>query len=165
MIPEITLIAAMDVNRGIGKDNKLPWQIRSDLRNFRSLTLNHPVIMGRKTFESMGCRPLGNRLNIVVSRSGFSHPGVLTSTSLEDAIKVLDGSDMFDKVFIIGGSQIYAEALEKQLPTSLCISVIKTQYDCDVFMPDIPPSYEMIGGFDLAEPGEPVYDVIWWAKK
>lgn len=164
MIPEIVLIAAMDTERGIGKDNTLPWHIPSDLRHFRSLTLNHPVIMGRKTFESMGSRPLPSRLNIIVSRTGFSYPGVLASASLKDAIAVLDNSNMFDKVFIIGGSQIYAEALEWQIPTSLCISDLKADWDCDVFMPPFPDCYRMIDVSNPTQPGEPLYEVVWFTK-
>lgn len=164
MIPEITLIAAMDANRGIGKDNKLPWHVPSDLRNFRSLTLNHPVIMGRKTFESMG-KALPGRLNIVVSKRGFSHQGVLTSPSLEGALQLLDDSNMFDKIFIIGGGQIYEEALRKLIPDTLILTTLHGDHNCDVFFPEIPDVYTGCFPITYNVEGEQPYTVTNWIQR
>ena len=80
----VSLIAAVAANGTIGKDGQLPWHLPADLRHFRRLTWGHPVIMGRRTFESMG-KPLPGRTNVVVSRSGFSHPGVQVARSVEEA--------------------------------------------------------------------------------
>lgn len=107
----ISLIAAMDRNRGIGRGNALPWHLPDDLKHFKRLTLGKPVVMGRKTFESLGCRPLPGRPNWVVSRSGFQAEGVEVFASLEAALA--QGRQRYDEVMVIGGGQIYAQALDK----------------------------------------------------
>lgn len=166
MIPEIVLIAAMDANRGIGKDGGMPWHIPSDLRNFRSLTLGHPVIMGRNTFQSLGYKPLYGRLNIVVSKSEsrIPYPGVLSAVSLVDAITLLDDSGMFDKVFIIGGGQVYKEALEEGIPNTLILTTLSESYDCDVFFPEVPEGYLEYAPVTYSVEGEPTYTVTNWIQ-
>ncbi len=104
----ISLIAAVAKNRVIGRGNQLPWKLPEDLRRFRHLTLGHPVIMGRKTFESLG-KPLPGRANIVVSRSMGPLPNVDVYASLETALGA--ASRMDESVFVIGGGEIYAQAL------------------------------------------------------
>src|SRR5438067_954817 len=96
---QISLIAAMDSNRGIGKDNGLPWpKIAEDFKHFKSTTLNHPVVMGRKTFESIG-RPLPNRHNIVISRNAeWHHDGVSLMPSVEIALNYLRHAE---EIFVI----------------------------------------------------------------
>jgi dihydrofolate reductase len=104
----IAVIAARDRNGVIGRDNAMPWRLRDDLQLFKKRTLGHPVIMGRKTWESLG-RPLPGRLNIVISRQATLHaPGALVVDSFESAVQACAGADT---VFIIGGQQIYAQAL------------------------------------------------------
>jgi len=105
----ISLIAAMDRNRAIGRGNALPWHLPDDLRHFKRLTLSKPVIMGRRTFESLGCRPLPGRPNLVVSCSGFQADSVEVFPSFEAALA--RGRQLHDEVMVIGGGQIYAQAL------------------------------------------------------
>src|SRR4051794_12023187 len=102
----LSLIAAVAENRCIGTENKLPWHLPEDLKRFRAITRGHPVIMGRKTFESIG-RPLPQRQNIVISRDPhYSAGGVETATSLERAIEKAKAQNP-QQIFVIGGAEIY----------------------------------------------------------
>lgn len=104
----IAMIAAMAHNRVIGKDNQMPWHLPEDLRHFKAMTLGKPIIMGRRTFESIG-RPLPGRVNIVISRQADYHAdGITLVSSLNDAL--LAAGDVEEAV-IIGGGQLYREAL------------------------------------------------------
>ena len=104
----ISIIVAVARNGVIGDRNRLIWHISEDLRRFKAITTGHPVIMGRKTFESLG-RPLPNRINVVVTRqTGYRAEGCVVAGSLEDAIRRFDPSE---EIFVIGGAQIYAQAL------------------------------------------------------
>jgi dihydrofolate reductase len=108
----ISLIVATDKQGVIGKDNVIPWNMPADMAHFKQTTLGHPIIMGRKTFESIG-RPLPGRQNIVVSRqSDFSPLGVQVAHSLDQAIALAVVSHV-KEIFIIGGQSIYEEALAK----------------------------------------------------
>ena len=115
---KLSLIAAIaSGNRALGKDNKLIYRIHEDLQRFRQLTSGHPIIMGRKTFESIG-RPLLNRTNIIVTRNPslkrrrLSWLNCIIARSLEKAIELAKKSEGNDEIFIIGGGQIYQEAIE-----------------------------------------------------
>jgi dihydrofolate reductase len=102
--PKVALIAALDRNRAIGRGNQLPWRLPDDLKRFRDLTRGHPVIMGRKTYQSIG-RPLPHRLNVVVSRQlDFAAPGVTVARSLPDALSACPPDQT---IFVIGGGEIY----------------------------------------------------------
>ena len=104
----ISIIVAIARNGVIGNGNALIWRIAEDLRRFKALTTGHPVIMGRKTYESIG-RPLPNRTNVVVTRRKDYRPeGCLVAGSLEQAVGLFDPSE---EIFIIGGAQIYAQAM------------------------------------------------------
>src|SRR5437868_12144725 len=104
----ISLIVAMAENRVIGRDNALPWRLSNDLRHFRRVTLGHPIIMGRKNYESIG-KPLPGRTNIVVTRTtGYQAPGCVVAHSVEAAIAAA-GDD--PEIFIIGGAELYAQTL------------------------------------------------------
>ncbi|MDB5813458.1 MAG: Dihydrofolate reductase [Rhodocyclales bacterium] len=106
--PHIAIVAAVAENGIIGHNNSLLWRLRDDMRHFKTLTLNHAVIMGRKTWESLG-RPLPQRRNIVITRkSNFGAPGAEVVHSLAEALSRCAGDE---QVFVIGGAQIYAEAL------------------------------------------------------
>ena len=105
---KISLVVALNSEYVIGTENKLPWHIPEDLAYFKQVTLGKPIIMGRKTFESIG-RVLPGRKNIVISRSGFSHPGVSTYSSLAAAIA--DNQDVAE-LCIIGGGEIFKQAIE-----------------------------------------------------
>ena len=111
---QIVLVAAVGENNVIGRAGQLPWRLKSDLRHFRALTIDKPVIMGRKTYESIG-KPLDRRTNIVVTRDpNFSAPGVLTAPSLQTALALArkDAKKRgVDEIMIIGGSDIFAAAM------------------------------------------------------
>lgn len=129
----ISFIVAMSKNRVIGKDNKLPWNIPADLQRFKRITLGHPIIMGRKTFESMG-KALPNRENIVVTRQKkYKAEGVTVCHSLEEALKPYKNSDQ--EVFIIGGGEIFQQALP--LVNKIYLTVIDKEFDGDAFFPEV----------------------------
>lgn len=132
---EKCLIVAIADNGAIGRNNELLWHISEDLKFFRRTTLGCPVIMGRKTFESIG-RPLPKRQNIVVSRRGFEAPeGVVVAGSLEEAYKAIESP----RLFIMGGGQIYAQALPDM--DRLIITHVHTVIeDADTFFPAIDPA-------------------------
>ena len=127
----LTLIVATDNAGGIGIRNTLPWKLPQDLAHFKRMTTGHPILMGRKTFESIG-RPLPNRRNIVISRNAaWRHDGVDTVTSLDAALQMTDAGE----VFVIGGAEIYTLALP--LADRLIVTEIAQRFDCDAFFPPI----------------------------
>ena len=145
---EKCIIVAIADNNAIGKDNALLWHISEDLKFFKRTTMGCPVIMGRKTFESIG-RPLPKRTNIVVSRSGYDAPEeVVVVASLEEAFAAVQSSVSSavsgtetspSKAFVIGGGQIYAQALP--LVDRLIVTHVHTVIeDADTFFPDIDTS-------------------------
>ncbi len=131
------IIVAIADNNAIGKDNALLWHISEDLKFFRSTTVGCPVIMGRKTYESIG-RPLPKRLNIIVSRKGYDAPeGVLVVDSIEKGYEVAKEQGA-EKCFVIGGGQIYAQAM--QIADEMVITHVHTIIeDADTFFPQIDP--------------------------
>ena len=130
----LTLIVAMDAQRGIGIDNKLPWHLPEDLAHFKRLTSGHPIIMGRKTFDSIG-RALPNRRNIVVTRdAGWRHDGVEAVGSLEAAIALVGEAP----AFIIGGAQIFAASMA--LAARMVVTEIAHSFTCDTFYPPLDPA-------------------------
>jgi len=134
---DLGIIVAVAENGVIGKDGKLPWpKISEDFRRFKKLTKHHPVIMGRKTYESIGS-PLSNRLNIILSRSGFKHEGVYVKNSLREAIDFLEKNQVkgfdYSKSYIIGGAGVYREALP--FVNFMEITEVRGNYDGDVYFP------------------------------
>lgn len=126
------LVAAVAQNGVIGAKGKLPWHLPEDLKHFKQVTSGHPVIMGRKTWESIG-RPLPNRNNIVVSRrEGFRAPGANVAASLEDALALCADAG---PVFVIGGSELYRAALPDA--TGLVLTEIHRAYEGDARFPEI----------------------------
>ena len=132
------IIVAIADNNAIGKDNALLWHISEDLKFFRSTTVGCPVIMGRKTYESIG-RPLPKRLNIIVSRKGYDAPeGVVVVDSIEKGYEVAKEQGA-EKCFVIGGGQIYAQAM--QIADEMVITHVHTVIeDADTYFPVIDPS-------------------------
>ena len=127
----LSLIAAVARNGAIGKDNALLWHLPEDLRFFKRTTMGCPVIMGRKTFESIG-KPLPGRRNIVISRSDeWAAPGVERASSLQAALTLVADAE---KAFVIGGAQIYAQALPQA--DELVLTEIDRDVDGDAFFPD-----------------------------
>lgn len=130
----ISLIAALDENRGIGKDNAIPWRLSADLKRFKALTMGHHLIMGRKTYESIG-RPLPGRTTIILSRNRkLSVAGCLVVHSLESAFEIaMERGET--EVFVIGGGEIFQEALP--IADRIYLTVVHTQQNCDVFFPEL----------------------------
>jgi dihydrofolate reductase len=131
MRTQLTLVVAMDAERGIGINNQLPWHLPEDLAHFKRVTLGHPIIMGRKTFDSIG-RPLPKRRNIVVTRNaGWSHEGVEVAHSLQEAIAMVSA----EQASIIGGAQIFTESMD--LADRMIVTHIDRVYACDTYFPEI----------------------------
>jgi dihydrofolate reductase len=130
----ISLMAAMAQNRVIGRGGGIPWHVPGEQKLFKRITLGHALIMGRKTHESVG-RPLAGRLNIVVSRSpGYRPPGCLGAASLPAALDLVPAAET--EVFIIGGGQLYREALP--LAQRIYLTVIPLSVAGDTYFPEIP---------------------------
>jgi dihydrofolate reductase len=130
----LSLIVAIDAAGGIGINNTLPWKLPEDLAHFKRTTTGHPILMGRKTFESIG-RALPQRRNIVISRNpAWRHADVETVPSLQAALDLCQSGE----VFVIGGAEIYRLALP--LAQRLIVTEIAARFDCDTFFPDIAAS-------------------------
>jgi dihydrofolate reductase len=135
--PRICIVVAMGRNRELGRDEKLLWHIPDDLRRFKALTKGHPIIFGRKTFESVlgynKGRPLPERTNIVVTRDPeYKYEGAVVAHSLEDAIKLATELDPED-VYIGGGAQLYGQVLAQV--DKLFLTLIDDDKDADTFFP------------------------------
>ena len=147
---KISIIVAMSQNSVIGYKNELPWHISEDLKNFRKITLNHSVIMGRKTYDSIG-KPLKDRNNIVISRdASLVIDGVEVVNSFENAISKTNESS---ETFIIGGGQIYSIALP--IATHMYITKVDGIIDGDAFFPDyIQDEWKEVAREDLISENE-----------
>ncbi|MFZ6656214.1 dihydrofolate reductase [Undibacterium sp. TJN19] len=129
----LTIIVATDKKNGIGINNTLPWRLPEDLAHFKRTTSGHSIIMGRKTFDSIG-RPLPQRRNIVITRNRqWQHDGVENVACLDDAQALLHD----EEAFIIGGAEIYQQSLA--LADKLIVTEIQQEFDCDAFFPEIDP--------------------------
>ena len=128
----ITIIAAIAENNALGKDNKLIWHLPADLKRFKQVTLNHHIIMGRKTFESLG-KPLPNRTTIIITRNkNYSVKDCIVVNSLEEAI---EASKSDENPFILGGAEIYKQAIK--IADKLDITFVHHKFEADVFFPII----------------------------
>lgn len=128
----LSLVAALDETGGIGKNGKLPWHLRTDLKRFKSLTWGHHVVMGRATFKSIG-KALPGRTNIIVTRQrDFRADGCLTASSLESAIGFAK-AQAETETFVIGGGQIFRQALP--LADRLYLTRVHARLECDVYFP------------------------------
>jgi dihydrofolate reductase len=131
---KIVIIAALAQNRGIGFGNAIPWRLSADLKRFKSLTTGHYVVMGRKTFESIG-KPLPNRISLVVSRQeGYRAEGCRICDSLEQAIAIAQHDGGAGTLYIIGGGQIYEQALP--LAHRLELTEVSASPQADAFFPE-----------------------------
>lgn len=132
---QLTIIVAMTPERVIGRQGELPWRLPADLARFKRLTMGHPLIMGRKTFESIG-RPLPGRTSIVLSRDqSFETEGVLTAVCLDNAIELAARSPGCDEAFVVGGGEVYEQALPRA--DRLLITLVKTHAEGDAWFPVI----------------------------
>jgi len=131
----ITIIAAIAENNALGKDNQLIWHLPADLKRFKQVTLNHHIIMGRKTFESLG-KPLPNRTSIIITRNkNYAAEGCIVVHTLDEALKAA-ASD--DNPYILGGAEIYKEAIK--ISDKLDLTFVHHTFDADAFFPKIDAS-------------------------
>jgi dihydrofolate reductase len=145
------LIVATDVHHGIAKDNQIPWTLKKDLTFFKETTSLAPspkknvIIMGRKTHEAMGQRVLPNRINIVLTtNTNYQVPGIIPCTSLKEAITYCHNLSNLHHVYIIGGQQVYQEALQSLPIEYIYKTIVHADASCDRFFPDITHSHELV---------------------
>ncbi len=146
----ISMIAAMAKNRVIGHKNTLPWHLPEDLKHFRNLTMGHHILMGRKTFESIG-KPLPGRKSVVISRNpDFFFQGVEVARSIDQAISLCSGDE---EIFFIGGAALYDQAIV--FAQRIYLTEIRQEYEGDAYFPEIDAevwqeaSRERHGGYDF----------------
>ena len=145
----VSIIVAVAQNGTIGDKNSLLWHIKEDMRFFRTTTSGHAVIMGRKTFESLGSKPLPKRTNIVITHQDVEFEGALTAHSLKEAIAMAEGDE---EIFIIGGAQIYAQALE--CADRLYLTLVERDYEGDTSFPELDYRYWQLVAEQRHERGE-----------
>jgi dihydrofolate reductase len=135
----ISIIAAMDENHVIGRGNRLPWHLPVDLRRFRMLTLGHPIIMGRKTYESIG-HPLDGRKNIVITRqAGYRAKGCIVVHDLPSAFEACGD---VEEAFVLGGEKLFRDILP--IADKVYLTVVKTRVEGDAMFPPIPDDLELV---------------------
>jgi dihydrofolate reductase len=167
---KISIIVAMDGKRGIGKENSLMWHIKGELPRFKNITTGHPIIMGRKTFASIG-RILPNRYNIVITRdqdfkiqdlrsdANFSIVDSLDEALIKAGEFIKDSRNTkyeipnADEVFVIGGGQIYQQAMAKGIVNRLYLTLVDGDFNCDTFFPDYSAFTKIISEEDREEDG------------
>lgn len=159
MTPEIMLIYARAANGAIGRDGDLPWRLPADLRHFKALTLGKPMVMGRKTFESLPGLLPGRRHIVLTRDAGWAAEGAETATNVDDAL-ALAGSET---VAIIGGAAIYALFLP--LAHRIELTQIHADYEGDTFMPELGPEWHETAREDHAAAGEyPAFSFLTYRK-
>jgi dihydrofolate reductase len=128
----LSLVVAMSENKVIGRDGDLPWRLPNDLKHFKQVTMGKPIIMGRKTWESLYVKPLPGRRNILVTRNaGYEAEGAETSDSLESALTLVAGES---EVMVIGGAELFATALDTA--TRLHLTEVHAEIEGDTYFPD-----------------------------
>lgn len=173
MKKRIYIIVATDENLGIGKNGTMPWNLKDELKYFQEVTTKttdpnkqNMVIMGRTTWESIPeqFRPLKNRKNVVLTRnSEFEAAGATVFNSMDAAIA--SANDSIENVFIMGGAQVYKQAIEQLNLDGLYITKIHKEYDCDAFFPEIPEKFGnpiSLGGVEEDNIG---YEYLFYGKK
>lgn len=166
LIP-VAMIVAMAQNRVIGVEGQLPWYLPEDLKFFKRMTQAKPLVMGRKTFASIG-KPLPNRLNIVVTRdTDWSHPGVRVCHCLQDALALADQQatiEAAEEVMVMGGGDIYTQALD--VAQRLYITEVKVEVEGDTRFPELADSQwqekQRVAG--APQPGQPDYDFVIYER-
>jgi len=130
---KLSLIAALATNNVIGRDNQVPWHLSTDLRRFKTLTMGHHLIMGRRTFESVG-RPLPGRVNVIITRSeDWTSEGVTVVRSLEDAVRIATNAGD-EEAFIAGGAQIYELAMHRA--DRMYLTRVHAEVEGDTWFPE-----------------------------
>ena len=142
-MPKINLIAIMGKDRGIGKENQLLWHIKGDLKYFKETTLGHTIIMGRKTFESIGKR-LPKRRNIVLSSKDIE--GVEVAKSIDDVMDLVKAEE---SVFVIGGANVYKQFME--IADKIYLSIVDDTKESDTFFPELPSGFKKTDSVEVVE--------------
>ncbi len=159
---KLSMILALGKNRAIGKDNKMPWYLPADFKYFKNTTMGCPIIMGRKTFQSIG-KPLPGRKSVIITRnSEFKFEGCVVVASLHEALECVKDHD---NAFIIGGGEIYRQAMP--LADEIHITEIQEEFDADTFFPELPTEFIEISR-DKNSPDEKnkfFYDFVVYKKQ
>lgn len=152
----ISLIAAVDSQMGIGRNNQLLCHLPADLAHFKAITMGKPIVMGRKTFESIG-KPLPGRLNLVLSHQGLTHEGIVVASSLSEVFVLTKN---YPEVCIIGGSTVYDQALPHA--SRIYLTYIHAQLDADVFFPELDKAeWECVESMDRPRCDKNPYDLTF----
>lgn len=150
----LTHVTAMSKNRVIGAANTLPWNLPEDMKFFRDTTKGHAMIMGRKTFESFGAKPLPHRFHIVITRQNLrsDNPLVKYVKTLDEALETARGltSQWGEEVFIVGGGEIYAQSMN--IADKIYLTVIDRDFEGDTYYPEIPADFALTAKSDRSEP-------------
>lgn len=153
----MTIIAAMSKDRVVGKNNRMPWHISEESKHFRKTTTGHTILMGRKTFESVGGKPLPKRPHVIVSRSMPETDGVAVCRSLEEGLK--KAASYGHEVFICGGVEIYKQTLP--LADRMILSYVEGDYDGDAYFPLFDESVWHVTKKDV----RPEFTVVYYERK
>ncbi|MDD2049685.1 dihydrofolate reductase, partial [Pseudomonas putida] len=165
----LSLIAALAENRVIGIDNSMPWHLPGDFKYFKATTLGKPIIMGRKTWDSLG-RPLPGRLNLVVSRQpGLQLEGAEVFASLDEAVVRAEQWALeqgVDELMLIGGAQLYTQAIERGLADRLYLTRVELSPEGDAWFPEFDVAqWALVSSQENAAEGEkPAYHFEVWEK-
>ncbi len=127
----VTIVVAISQNHAIGKNNQLLWNLPRDLKHFKDITTGHTVIMGRKTYDSVG-KPLPKRRNIIITRQNITIEGCEVVSSIEDALALCADEE---EVFVVGGAEIYRQAMH--LVNRIYLTIVKKDFEADSFFPPI----------------------------
>jgi dihydrofolate reductase len=159
--PRITLIVARARNGVIGRDNALPWHLPEDLRHFKATTMGHTLVMGRKTFDSIG-RPLPGRRTIVLSRNqAWSHPGCERAESIEAALSLVPDAD---EVFVVGGDEVYRNALTHA--DRAIVTELEIEPEGDAFFPALDNrEWEEVSRSTHRSAGGIEYSIVHYARR
>lgn len=160
----ISIVAALDERRGIGKNNDLLFKIPQDFARMKALTNGHPIIMGSRTFKSIG-RILPNRTNIIITRDkNFRLDGAVVVHSLDEAIEVAKRSPGSEEIIIFGGGQVFKEAIARDLVDVLHLTIVKGDYGADVFFPEYKDKFTKVLSEQKGKSGDYEYKFIDLAR-
>lgn len=165
------IIVACTTNGGIGKNGTIPWNAPLDLKNFYNITTLKPkdkiniLIMGRRTFDSIGNKALKNRLNIVISKTLNLQNDIIIANDFDHALNISNNIINVYKIFIIGGVEIYKEALKHNMCNKIHLTLIKNKFDCDVFFPlELLSNYNQTSSITNIIDNELIYDRLIYEK-
>ena len=165
---DFSIISAVDLNLGIGKDGKMPWHLSADLKHFAKTTDGGSVIMGSNTWESIpeAYRPFKNRTNIVLTHlDSYDLPeGIHLGHSLEEGVALAEQHNPDGKIFIIGGGFLYSIAIKDPACKELILTEIQKEYEVDTSFPEIPPHFKRTQESDLQEENGLEFKFVTYAR-